>query len=101
MSRQSERNRDIGRHVFSGSTTMVGVCITIIALFRVMKIGMQTYVDEILSIDNFIFIAAAFASYGALRKENNTRMERLADILFFAGMSVMLVVGVIIVFSTY
>lgn len=101
MNRQTERSRDIARHVFSGSTTMIGVCITIIALFRVMKIGMKTYVDEVLGLDNFIFIAAAVCAYAAIRKDNNLRMERAADLLFFAGMGVMLVVGVIIVFSTY
>lgn len=80
---------------------MVGVCVTVIALFRVMQISMKTYADEILGVDNFIFIAAALCSYSAIRKENNTRMERWADVLFFSGMLIMLVVGIIIVFSTY
>ncbi|PZF72997.1 hypothetical protein [Taibaiella soli] len=101
MNRETERSRDVARHVFSGSTTMIGVCITIIALFRVMKIGMRTYADEVLGLDNFIFIAAALCAYSAIRKDNNIRMERAADLLFFAGMAVMLVVGLIIVFSTY
>lgn len=101
MSRQTERSTDVARHVFTGSTTMIGVCITIIALFRVMKIGMTTYVDEVLSVDNFIFIAAATCSYMAIRNEKHARMERIADILFFTGMGVMLIVGVIIVCSTY
>lgn len=101
MSKQTDRNREIARHVFTGSTTMVGVCVTVIALFRVMKISMTTYADEILGIDNFIFIIAALLSYSAIRKENNTRMERWADILFFTGMLIMMLVGIIIVFSTY
>lgn len=101
MSKQTERSREIARHVFTGSTTMVGVCVTVIALFRVMKISVQTYADEILGLDNFIFIIAALLSYSALRKENNIRMERWADVLFFTGMLIMLLVGLIIVFSTY
>jgi len=101
MNRDTERSRDVARHVFSGSTTMIGVCITIIALFRVMKIGMKTYVDEVLGLDNFIFIAASICAYAAIRKDKNVRMERFADVLFFIGMAVMLVVGVIIVCSTY
>jgi len=101
MSQQTDRNREIARHVFTGSTTMVGVCVTVIALFRVMQISMKTYADEILGLDNFIFIIAALLSYSALRKENNARMERWADVLFFSGMIIMLLVGVVIVFSTY
>jgi hypothetical protein len=101
MSRQSERSRDIARHVFSGATTMVGVCITIITLFRVLGSGSKTYADEILGIDNFIFIAAAIFSYVAIRKENNQKMEHIADILFFTGMCIMLIVGLLIVYSSY
>jgi AraC-like DNA-binding protein len=44
-----DRNRNIADHIFNGSITMSGVCVTIIALFRVMKIGLLTYADEILS----------------------------------------------------
>lgn len=97
----NDRNREIAHHIFTGSITMVGVCITVITLFRVMKTSMQTYADEILAIDTFVFIAAALFSYAALRKENNHRLERLADILFFGGMLVMPVVGIIIIYSTY
>jgi hypothetical protein len=101
MNNHTDRSTDVARHVFTGSTTMIGVCITIIALFRVMKIGMKTYVDEVLGVDNFIFIAASICSYMAIRSEKNARMERFADILFFAGMAVMLIVGIVIVCSTY
>ena len=51
-------NKQIAQHVFTGSTTMIGVCITVIALFHGLKVSMHTYADELLSIDNFIFIAA-------------------------------------------
>lgn len=97
----SGENRQIAQHIFTGSTTMIGVCITVIALFRGLKVSMQSYADELLAIDNFIFIAAALLSYSAMRKEDNARLELWADRLFFAGMLLMLAVGVIIVFSAY
>ena len=40
-------------------------------------------------------------SYSSLRKENNKRMERWADILFFTGMLTMIFVGIMILYSTY
>lgn len=97
----NDRNREIAHHIFTGSTTMVGVCITVITLFRVMKTSMQTYADEILAVDTFVFIAAALLSYASLRKDNNRTFERLADILFLGGMLVMPVVGIIIIYSAY
>lgn len=100
MSTQNE-NKEIAHYVFSGSTTMIGVCITVIALFKVMNTSLKTYADEILGIDTFFFIFAAFFSYLTLRSEKNKHLEKIADLLFFAGMSILILVGVIIVFSTY
>ncbi len=101
MNRQAEDNKRVASYIFSGANTMVGVCLTIIALFRIMKTGIQTYADEILAIDTFIFIVASLLSYAALRTENNKRLEKWADIFFFTGMIVMAVVGLIIIYTTY
>ena len=101
MKMSNRQNKTIAEHVFNGATTMAGVCVTIIALFRVMKMGISTYADEILAADTCIFIAAAILAYMALRRENYNIIETIADILFFAGMGIMMVVGILIVYSTY
>lgn len=101
MSIQSNRNKQIAQYVLSGSTTMVGVCFTVIALFRVMRVSLETYADEMLAINSCIFISSSIFAYASLRKENNKILEWVADILFFLGMLVMLFVGFIIVYSTY
>ena len=102
MKIQTENNsKEIAHYVFSGSTTMIGVCITVISLFRIMKLGKETYADEILGIDTFLFILSCFLSYLTLRNEKNKRLERIADFLFFAGLSILLLVGLMIVFSAY
>lgn len=97
----TDKNRNIAPHVLSGSTTMIGVCVTIIALFKALKASLGTYADEILGIDTFVFVAASLCAYASLRKENNTRMEWWADALFFTGMMIMLIVAVVIIFSAY
>lgn len=48
MKRENEREREIAHYILSCATTMTGVCVTIIALFRVMKASIQTYADEVL-----------------------------------------------------
>ncbi|MBG9376549.1 hypothetical protein I5907_09910 [Panacibacter sp. DH6] len=96
-----DKKKNIADHVFNGSITMSGVCVTIIALFRVMKLGILTYADEMLALNTFIFLASAMLSYISLRKEENTLSETIADILFFIGMTGMLIVGIIIVFTAY
>ncbi|HRI21787.1 MAG TPA: hypothetical protein PLA68_12575 [Panacibacter sp.] len=101
MKTNNQKQKTIAEHVFNGATTMAGVCVTIIALFRVMKMGISTYADEVLAADTCIFIAAALLSYMALRKDTKTFIENIADILFFLGMAIMMLVGILIVYSTY
>ena len=99
MKEEESDKRRVAHHIFSGSTTMIGVCITIIALFKTMKAGKGTYADELLSIDTFFFIASSMLSYLSLRNNDHRRLEWIADIIFFLGMIVMLLVGIIIVFT--
>jgi hypothetical protein len=99
--RQTERNREIAHYILSCATTMTGVCVTVIALFRVMKASLQTYADEILGYATLVFIISALFAYAAMRKEHNKRLERWADLLFFTGMLMMLIVGFLVIYSTY
>jgi hypothetical protein len=101
MENQNAKSRDIAHSIFSGSTTMTGVCITVIALFRVMKISGESYADEMLGIDTFIFILSTLLSYLTLRNNTLRVTEKIADILFFTGMIIMVAVGLIIVFTAY
>ena len=98
---KSSNNKEIAHHIFSGSTTMIGVCITVISLFRIMKIGKETLVDEILGINTFVFILSCFLSYLCLRNSELKNIEKIADILFFIGLILMLAVGFVIVFTAY
>lgn len=97
----SSNNKRIAEHIFNGSITLAGVCVTIIALFRVMKVGIGTYADEILAANTCLFIASSIFAYLSLKKEHNNIIEKIADLLFFTGLSIMMIVGILIVYSTY
>src|SRR3954470_20818027 len=96
-----EDNKKIASYVFSGANTMVGVCLTVITLFRIMKTGLQTYADEILALDISLFIIASILSYAVLRKDTNKHLEKWADLFYYAGMIIMFFVGLIIIYTTY
>lgn len=91
--------RNISPIIFTGSTTMIGVCLTVISLFIVTKNNTSTYMDEVLSLDTLFFIISAFVSYLSLRWDNHKYLELLADILFFSGMLVMVLAGILIAFN--
>ncbi len=82
---------------------MVGVCLTVIGLIRVVITlrKTDTFADDLLAIDALLFLVACLASYWALRTrsvDKNTRVERFADAVFV--LALILMAGVCL-FVTY
>lgn len=103
---QSDQRReiDISTHVFSVSAGMVGVCLTVIGLIRVVITlrKVSTIADDLLAIDALLFLFASLLSYTALRTRAVRRMktvERLADRIFIVAMILMTVVCGILTYA--
>jgi ABC-type Na+ efflux pump permease subunit len=98
-----ELEENICIHIFTVSSAMVGVCLTVIGLVRVViTLGKaDTIADDLLATDALLFLISCFLSYAALRARGIRRMhriERASDAVFIAAMVVM--VG-ICAFLTY
>src|ERR1700747_3099022 len=92
--RNSHLEQDICIHIFTVSAGMVGVCLTVIGLIRVViTLGKaDTLADDLLASDALLFLTACLLSYGALRAPSFCRMhriERAADVVFITAMVVM------------
>jgi hypothetical protein len=94
----SHLEQDICIHIFSVSSAMVGVCLTVIGLIRVV-ITLGT-VDTLA--DDFLAADALLLSYWALRSRGLRRMHRLekiADGIFIVAMIGMVVVCTLITYT--
>jgi len=85
---------DICIHIFTVSAAMVGVCLTVIGVIRVViTLGKaDTLADDLLAGDALLFLTSCLLSYGALRARSFCRMhriERAADVVFITAMVVM------------
>lgn len=92
-----ELEEDICIHIFTVSSAMVGVCLTVIGLVRVViTLGKaDTLADDLLAGDALLFLISCFLSYAALRSRKVRRMhrmERVADGVFILAMVVMVAV---------
>lgn len=103
-SRQSRLADDLCIHIFTVSAGMVGVCLTVIGLIRIMisirKI--DTFADDLLALNAVLFLVACLTAYTALRTRDRPRMARLehaADAIFLVAMTVMVVACLFITFS--
>ena len=88
---------DLCIHIFTASSAMVGVCLTVVGLLRVVITlhKADTMADDLLLLDAVMFLIACGFSYWALRTRGNQRMhriERVADITFMLALLMMVVI---------
>ena len=96
--------QDICIHIFTVSSAMVGVCLTVIGLIRVViTLGRaDTLADDLLAGDALLFLISCLLSYWALRSRSLRRMHRLekiADGIFIFAMIGMVIICVLITYT--
>ena len=101
---QTKLEGDICIHIFTVSSAMVGVCLTVIGLIRVViTLGRaDTLADDLLAIDALLFLASCLLSYSAMRSRSFRRMhqiERAADFVFIVAMIVMTAICAFITYA--
>src|SRR5437867_11830345 len=106
--RQGNQNQrleqDISIHIFTVSSAVVGVCLTVIGLIRVViTLGTaDTLADDFLAADALLFLVSCLLSYWALRSRGLRRMhrlERIADGIFIMAMIGMVVICALITYT--
>ena len=96
--------QDISIHIFTVSSAMVGVCLTVIGLIRVViTLGRaDTLADDFLAGCALLFLVSCLLSYWALRSRSLHRMHRLekvADAIFIVAMIGMVGVCALITYT--
>jgi uncharacterized membrane protein len=103
-SEPSSGERDLSGHIFSVSAGLVGVCLTVIGLFRLFrKTGeVASVADNLIAIDALVFLFACLFAYLALRTTRESswrRLEHFADTLFLFGLAAMVVISTLIAYE--
>ncbi len=101
---QHPLEEDISIHIFTVSSAMVGVCLTVIGIIRLLITlrKADTIADDLLAADAVLFLLATLFSYWALRRRSHRRrpmLDRLADGLFLVAMLLMVVIGAYITYA--
>ena len=102
--RGTNLEQDISIHIFTVSSAMVGVCLTVIGLIRVViTLGRaDTLADDLLAGDALLFLISCLLSYWALRSRSLRRMHRLekiADGIFILAMIGMVIICALITYT--
>jgi hypothetical protein len=92
----NSNTRDVSAHILPTSATMIGVCITVITIVRLLQAdkAATTAMDDVVAIDGTFFLVAAICSYLSVRSQQHSqRLERWADIVFMLGLMLMVIVS--------
>ena len=100
---QLSLEEDLCIHIFTVSSAMVGVCLTVIGILRIVITVQKTdtLADDLVATDAILFLLSSILSYMALRSRSKRRMhglERIADYIFIVAL---LFMAVICGFITY
>ncbi len=93
---QKQQKEALSYHILLTASTMIGVCVTVITIFKVTTFHLKTYADELLGLDTLLFSVSFFLSYISIKQGNDKKLEFIADNLFIIAMSIMVVVGLLI-----
>jgi hypothetical protein len=88
---------DVCIHIFTASAALVGVCLTVIGLLRVVGQLRQSrsWGDDLVAVDALLFLTACTLSYWALRtrtRRRRYRVEQVADLIFLAALCLMVLI---------
>ena len=100
----ANREIQLSAHIFSVSAGLVGGCLTVIGLFRVVvrSQNVDSIADNLLAFDALLFLGACFLAYLALRSssaDRGERIERIADVVFLSALTMMVAVGGLIAYE--
>lgn len=85
---------------------MTGVCVALLSVVQIIADSrkVQTFADDALAVDSLFFLVCCFLAIWALRTQQHARLQRLAttvDYLFLIGMTGLVAIGFMIVYTLF
>jgi len=96
-------NRGLSSHILPTSATMVGVCMTVLSIAKLLEERTRHgIVDEMMAFDSLIFLFSAIFSYLSIRSSHQTeRLEKIADLAFMAGLMLMVATAFVLAYELH
>ena len=93
-------NKDKSPSILNTSATLLGICFVVLTSLNVMKLTAITIMDELTTAAIVMFMASSLLSFLAMRSsENGERYEKIADIVFLAGLFFLFITTLLLAFN--
>jgi len=94
---------DSGRssHILNASSNLLGICFIVLTSLKLLNQSDKTIIDDIAILAIILFMASCIFSFLSLRSSDKKTllMEKMADIIFLAGLSVLFVTTLLFSFN--
>ena len=100
MSKPENNKKNISRHILPTSANLLGLCFVILSFIRVLKLGNETIIDELVAVAIVLFFTSSFFSYVSMRSNRWAEScEKIADTIFLIGLFLLSVGSVLVAFE--
>ncbi len=91
-----KEKKNMSQHILPTSANLLGLCFLILSLKKLWKGGgIERFMDKIDGVAIIIFLVASVLSYMSMRsKERPELYERIADLIFMAGLFLLTLIAV-------
>ena len=101
-----DREERLLERLLSTSASMTGVCVALLSVVQIIADSrkVQTLADDALAIDSLFFLLCCYLAIWALRTRRGDRARLLSnavDYLFLVGMTGLVVIGFLIVYTLF
>ena len=100
MSETTNNKKNISKHILPTSSNLLGLCFVILTFIKVLKLTNESLIDELVAIAIIFFLVASFFSYASMRTNRwAEKYEKIADIIFLIGLSLLSVGSVMVAYE--
>jgi hypothetical protein len=100
MSEARNDKKNISRHILPTSSNLLGLCFVILTFIKILKLGNETLIDEIVAIAIVLFFMSSFFSYVSMRSERQAQLfEKIADNIFLIGLFLLSTGSILVAFE--
>jgi hypothetical protein len=99
MTMNDKDRKNISHHILPISANLLGLCFLILSLKKLWKAdGVERFVDKLDGVAIIVFLVASVISYMSIRaKERSELYERIADLIFLAGLFLLTLIAAVTV----
>jgi hypothetical protein len=97
---ETNNKKNISKHILPTSSNLLGLCFVILSFIKIMKLGNETLIDELVAMAIMLFFISSFFSYVSMRSNSRVELyEKIADNIFLIGLFLLSIGAIMVAFE--